>query len=628
MSWFSGWSAASCSRSAIVVLDADERTVRLLSARAGGGGVRVDGAVEADFPADLDVGRPEEVGRFVDALRAKAGIGAGPGVLGLGADQVSRHELTLPAAPEAELWPMALMQARREQHLDNMATDFALLSASGEPQARVLAASVHNDILARCRSLLSEAGCPAEAIALRPSAAVRAVSAAGIALPAGFAALVDVGRTHTEITLLEGGKILASRAAAAGYGYAGGAVDEPADAPADAAGPAGLWMENLARELQRTLLAYGGAGRAPGPVQVLLSVRSEHAGPLAEHLRSRGGPDVTVVDPIAAVQPSADAAAGLRTGNFTAAIGLAVQYLVDRRLPVDFEHPKLARAEQMGRDRVRLQRLAIAFAAVTAMLLPTPLWFVRKREVDSLRSARDGLATQEKQAKRDTEKYRAFRDIWADKQVRVTDQALARDVAEETKKQKELKDQLEELRLKKERRRLEEAPFRMADNERTAARKELDSFRSRAVAERRFDSAKALTEIYGAVEAVFHSGADGFPRQGRGLRGYIVEYRLEPRQFAPAAGAAGKASYPVVLKLRAESGRLAQDLVDELNAKGEAQNLREQAISAPKDRFKVEFEVGYRPSFAMAGPRTAPASKAEPSGTPSKTSKGGKGGRS
>jgi Tfp pilus assembly PilM family ATPase len=620
MSWFSGFSSGGpCSHKRIVVLDGDERTVRLLSARAGRNGIRVDGAVESEFPAELDLTDAEAVGRFVDELRVKAEIAPAAGVTGLSAHQAGRHEMNLPVAPEAELWPMALMQARREQHLDNMATDFCLLSAPTESPAKVLAAAVHNDILNRTRTILRAAGCTADAVGLRPIAAVRAAGAAGIAFGDVPGALVDVGKSHTEITLLEGGRIVASRAASAGYGYAGAAVDEPADAPADPAVVEGRWIENLAQELQRTLLAYGGAARSGPPRRIYLSLRSDLAQKPAEFLRARGL-DVVVVDPLAAIESSADAAARLRSGNFTAAVGLATQYLLDRNLPVDFEHPKLQRAEQLGRDQARVRRLAIAFAAVAAMVLPTPLWWSRNSAAAGLRSDRDFHQMQEKSAKRDTEKYRLFRDIWLDKAVRPTDPSLQTDVNAELKTQKEFRDQLEELRRRREQLKLEEGPWRIADNERKEAQKELDSYRSRAVAERRFDTAKALREVYTACEAIFKT------EDGGGKHGRLIEFRLEPRTgpVGAAAPAAGKAGYPVAVKFRVMTGRMTQDFVDELNRNGEAQTVREQSVTG-KDDLKVEAEVGYRPSFVL-GDGSRPAVKT-PAGKAGSAPTSGKKGR-
>src|SRR4051794_25493371 len=105
MAWFEGFGSSKYAHRRIVVADIDDRSIRLIDAAATRAGIQVTSAVEADFPADLDLSDAAEVGRFAAAVREQAGIAAGPGAVGIAAHQAGWHVLSLPAAPDAELWP-------------------------------------------------------------------------------------------------------------------------------------------------------------------------------------------------------------------------------------------------------------------------------------------------------------------------------------------------------------------------------------------------------------------------------------------------------------------------------------------------------------------------------------------
>jgi Tfp pilus assembly PilM family ATPase len=589
----------------IVVADLDEESVRLIDVRAGRGeSLSVAAAVEADFPPDLDPSDAAALGRFLGSVRERMGVEAGPSATAFPSHQAGWHLMNLPSAPEHELWPMALMQARRDQHLDRMAVEFCVLPPRAEP-LRVLAAAVHVEFLDRTRTALAEAGCPPAAIGLRPQALQRAWK--GSPALAGSVVIADVGRLHTEVLLSVDGSVRNCRSAPAGWGHFDAALqeapleDQSPEAPEDP----DRWMSAVALEIRRTVFARSGRDECPAPQRLLLSAPGEFLPALAARLSADLGLEVVAADPAAGLDAPPAVAEELRRGNHAAAVGLARQFLIDRDVPVDYLRPKVEEAERRESDRVRTTRLAVALAAVVVALAPGILYKLQSDEVAGLRADLESRTAREKKSRGEIEMYKVFREIWSDKPPGQVSPAMAAAVAEERKKYDGHKKELADARARKEELARLQTPYAAADKARAEARNELESLEAKAADRRRLDAAYALGEVFAACEEVFGSA------RGGGAKGYLTEFRVEPPTTSVGGPGAG-GRYRVVVKGRAEASSAVLAFEDALNAMGEAQTIRQAPLSRGADRYKVEFETAYRPSFLPKLPSVPrPAAKPE-----------------
>lgn len=348
--------------------------------------VRVDerglGATDvraADRPLDGALAGPERRAAVLVALRELAAeLGARPrdpiAVAVPRAEAIVKC-LSLPRVPDAELEQLVRFQAAKDLPFE--LSDVVLawgrtgpsMLAGAEGADEVVVAAVRRDAVDEAAALVREAGLTPGALEVSTQAAARALA---FLAPAPAPAidellLVEVGRTTTDIIVLEGGRLAFSRSASVGCG-----VDPTADS---------TWLERLSQEVGRSLVAARatrGAGARVGKPGALFVAGGGAALPaLADALEARVGVRPQVLDALGVGDPA-------RGARFVVARGLVTPAVPS--LPcLDLAHSAQARGEKQTRLRLSV---ALGAAAVAVVLLTLGLELVgRARAAEGARLA-------------------------------------------------------------------------------------------------------------------------------------------------------------------------------------------------------------------------------------------------
>jgi Tfp pilus assembly PilM family ATPase/Tfp pilus assembly protein PilN len=359
--------------------------------------VRVDerglGATEvraADRALDGALAGPERRAAVLVALRELAAeLGARPRdpiAVAIPRAEAIVKCLSLPRVPDAELEQLVRFQAAKDLPFE--LSDVVLAwgrtgPAFTEGADEVVVAAVRKDAVDEAAALVREAGLTPGALEVSTQAAARALAHLAPAPASGVdeMLLVEVGRTTTDIIVLEGGRLAFSRSASVGCG---------ADPAADT-----TWLERLSQEVGRSLVAAratrGAGARTGKPGALFVAGGGAALTALADALEARVGVRPLVLDALGA----GDAARGAR---FVVARGLVTP--AGQALPcLDLAHSAQARGEK--RTRLRLS-VALGAAAVAVVLLTLGLELVgrgRAADVARLSAERKALEPRVKKAR-------------------------------------------------------------------------------------------------------------------------------------------------------------------------------------------------------------------------------------
>ncbi len=173
-------------------------------------------AVSVPFPPDLAMDNAEMVGAFIREAMRQSGLGAKHAVMAVPRDQVFVNTLTLPPTPADDLPALIQFQVVKELPFsaEQATIDFAI-AAGHDPKSPsvALVAAARDDVVAFYKQVAQEAGLTLERIGLRPYANFRAVLASMPELSARTVLMVEAGPVHTEISVIQGGSLVFSRAA-------------------------------------------------------------------------------------------------------------------------------------------------------------------------------------------------------------------------------------------------------------------------------------------------------------------------------------------------------------------------------------------------------------------------------
>lgn len=302
----------------LLAIDWDHDQLQIVAVSTARKGVSVEKTLAWPLGEELTAANGEAHGRKLrDALKT-AGIAAAPVVACVGRERVVIKELRYPPVPPAEEAALVRFQAAKElsELPEDVVIDYARLTPpeqSGERQAMAVALrkSAALGWQALCRGL----GVKLLALTPRAHAMVGAVARAqeGGRVPAGETlAVLAVGERWAELSIQHVGRVLFTRALAAGAG--------------------------LANEVKRSLSVFGGSNGAVQPPLALLVT-----GQLDPELERRLGESLGL--PVERLEPLSEweAVPAAQRGRLSAALGAAHQWARHESLPVNFAAPKQPR---------------------------------------------------------------------------------------------------------------------------------------------------------------------------------------------------------------------------------------------------------------------------------------------
>lgn len=364
----------------ILAIDWDDRALRVVDARVGPRGARVERVLSVGVPPGVDVRDPAQMGAHIRAALEQEGIATHHAVVDIPRDQVVLNTLRLPCTNPDELPGIVSIQIAKDLPfpLTDASVDFALPPEStGEVAADVLVAAVRLEILEQYQAVCEAAGLKLARVGLRPYATKVAVCDLFEGRPPQRLLFVDVGASLTEIDVLRDGHLAYSRAASvhvpralddgpvislvrdiAGDRDAGGA-ERPVTASATSIPRV---VASLMMEVRLSLEAY--RAHDPGAVIDQAVIGGDHGveAALARALEDQLGIAAEVYNPAASFGWTPEQ--GVPASAFAASLGLVLAHAAEDRLHFDFLHPK----RMVSATQKKLRRVPVA-ATVAVLFL-------------------------------------------------------------------------------------------------------------------------------------------------------------------------------------------------------------------------------------------------------------------
>ena len=318
---------------------------------------------------ELSVSDPQQLGRFLGDLLARAGIRSRSASFAVGLDAAILHHFTIPAVPDDEL--ASLVRFRISQELpfaiEEGVADYVVTARDEKGLATsLLAAAVKVEHLDYLRHVARAAGLSIRRIGLSSYANLLACQASA-SLAQGTALFVQLGADAMEIDVFSSdGRLLLSRSAVLpGEEASKGLVDQ------------------AMLQLQRTMPVYAADERSEPVAQILvaggtgfedelLAQAMGHLGLPGRRFQAAGLPE----------EPQA--------GGFSTAYGLALGQLRSRTEQFDFHDPKRAVDPAARRTRT-MQLVAAGLLAllVVALVVSNRIQAGKQRDLRELETVRE-----------------------------------------------------------------------------------------------------------------------------------------------------------------------------------------------------------------------------------------------
>ena len=368
-----------------LALDWGPSRIRLVSAVAGRGTVRIEQALAWDEGEALTPATAEALGQRLRERLKAAHVGAAPVLGSLGRDQVIIKEIRYPRVAAAEEPALVRFQAAKEltEATEGLVIDYTPLdrpAAGGEQRALILVA--RRDLVNAWKAMCRAAGLKLAALTPRPFGLAACLP--GAAAPTqgeDASALLAVAADWAEFSVARGQTLLYAR-------------------------PLPLAGAMQPEEIRRNLALYAGQATA-APVRALFVAEDGDA--LRSRLEELLAIPVPALDPFAGVEAPTPAPSD-RAG-FGGAVGLVRLWAARGTTPVNFAAPKEPRpVTHTGRRRaLRLAGLAV-LGLVVLLILGNMVLASRRSEVQRLEADRDDAEAQLARLQPDKKRYQDLAD--------------------------------------------------------------------------------------------------------------------------------------------------------------------------------------------------------------------------
>lgn len=416
----------------MLCLDWGERSLRVIEASVGRGGVNVRRAVHVPLAQGVNAHDPAAMGEFIRQTLAEHRIRAKRAVIDIPRQDVALHLLTLPTGTMDELSAMVHIQIAKELPFskEQAVVDFAISRTDEAGTSHdVWVAAVRNAVVDRYRQTLNAAGLRMERIGLRPYANLAAVIQGPVA--EGRTMHVDVGTTMTEINVIRDGLLVFSRTAAVPVPPEG-LLKKSEPTPKDKAagisdstipladdfvtrpGP----METLQLEVSRTIQAYRAIDPGANIDRIVLSGTVGFSAEIVSSFANRFATKTSLFELPDSIQWSQD----VSPVSFCATIGLALGHRAEHGKRFDFLHPKEPEAER----RQRVKRRPIIAAGIGILVLAAGA--VAYRPIHNKNAAIDKIEGEIKQLNKNKDEREDFLkqlkevETWKERNVAWIDQ--------------------------------------------------------------------------------------------------------------------------------------------------------------------------------------------------------------
>ncbi len=361
----------------VLCLDWDPRTLRVVQATVGKGGVRVLGVGEISVPPDVEVTRADSFGEFLRSALRSQGLRGDRAVMVVPRQDAVLNPLTLPPTADSELASMVRFQVGKELPfgLDQAAVDFAILHREGGDRGsiEILVAAVRNHVVEHYKAVAEAAGLTLDRLGLRPYANMVALTQDD-AHCKGRIVLVDVGPVMTEIDILRDGRLVFSRAAAVTVRAAGGSAAPGAPAAAsdaavipflDTGERAASSVDELLVEVTRTLAAYRASDPGAAIDRMIVAGSCGVENELAEAMAKRFEAPTSIYRPAEGFVRSLGRRVSVGWSGFGAVLGLAWGQVRTGTAHFDFLNPK----KPVDVRREKLRRVPVVATLVALLFL-------------------------------------------------------------------------------------------------------------------------------------------------------------------------------------------------------------------------------------------------------------------
>ncbi|MFO0840346.1 MAG: pilus assembly protein PilM [Phycisphaerae bacterium] len=423
-------------------LDWDKRSLRMVAARVGSGGVALDDAHSNRIPAGTDIESAPSLGPFIAECLKRHRMRFKSCHIDVPRERAVINRLIVPPTPIGELPAAVRFQAMKELPfpLDEAQIDFAVMRRDERGMVtEVLLAAVRRDVLERLTATCSAAGLSVESVGLRPHSNLIGLTRID-ELRESRVLFVEVGPATTEIDVFRDGVLAFSRSANVTVSTASSewgedsrvsakgelAVVEFSQEAEDAA------VNELLVEITRTLQAYRATESKSTIDRIVVAGASGIESELARLVEQRFGLTTELFDPTGPLRINLADAGKLR--SFSAALGAAWSLSREGLREIDFLHPKrIVSTQDTLRRRVRSTAIAAGVVAAIGIGSAAYTYYQQhgryaalSNEVSSLEKEARRLAELRNQTEEvDDWDKASLQSLWLDHTLAITQELVA-----------------------------------------------------------------------------------------------------------------------------------------------------------------------------------------------------------
>ncbi len=369
-----------------IAIEIGRRRLRALLAVRSGDGLKVKRVLVADVPGTVDFDDVDAAGQWIRQQLDEAEFPRGRATIAMAREHVGLKRFHLPTTDADELPGMTRMALPRELavEVEDAVIDFIPVART-ETGTTVMAVAVPGERLETTRKIVEAAGLTVHRISLRAMGMAALLNTLGRKF--GHCVLaVDVTGDGAEFCVVEDGHIRFSRAAEVPYVESSKTI-----------------AESVITETRRSWMSYRIVEDASEVQHAVVTgdrrVAEQSARPIGEMLKA----DAVLLDDHPLVKSN-----GETLDRVWPLAGLLLEPIIGVEA-IDFSNPRKAV------DKAAALRRKVIYAAAIIVTLIMALWTVGNRNIQSLQTQRDDLASQRKELYPDY--LRHIRDTFTQRHV-------------------------------------------------------------------------------------------------------------------------------------------------------------------------------------------------------------------